>query len=251
MLKHFAKAAARTLGFDLERFQPATSRVAQQRAMLTHHGINLILDVGANVGQYGVELRREIGYGGRIVSFEPMKGAYEALRRTAGPDPLWEVAERAAIGASEGNVTLNVSSNLVSSSVLPMLSAHMEAAPGSRYQATEVVPVTTLDAVAPRYLRADSVAFLKIDTQGYESHVLDGASRTLEQALGLQMEISIVPLYAGQKLMPELMARVAGLGFELWSTHCAFADPVSGRTLQIDATFFRPDSYRSGRPAPK
>jgi FkbM family methyltransferase len=240
MLKHLAKSAARLLGFDLQRFHPATSRVAQHRAMLAHHHVNLIFDVGANVGQYGVELRREVGYKGRIVSFEPMKNAHAILSRAAAQDGGWEVAPRAAIGAAEGTVTLNISSNLVSSSVLPLLDSHTSAAPASRYVDTEVVPVTPLDSVAPAYIRDDSVAFLKIDTQGYESEVLDGAARTLERAVGLQLELSIVPLYAGQKLMPELLSRVGALGFELWGASCAFADATSGRTLQIDATFFRP-----------
>jgi FkbM family methyltransferase len=245
MLKYLVKAAARAVGFDLQRFHPATSQVAQRRAMLAHHGINLILDVGANVGQYGFELRREIGYTGRIVSFEPMRSSHEALCRAAARDPRWEVARRAAIGAVEGNVTLNISSNLVSSSVLPMLSTHAAVAPASRYVDTEVVPVTTLDAIAPEYLRPDSVTFLKIDTQGYESEVLDGAARTLEHVLGLQLELSIVPLYGGQKLMPELLSRVSALGFDLWGANCAFADSSSGRTLQIDATFFRvPATHR-------
>jgi FkbM family methyltransferase len=239
MLKQLAKAASRAAGFDLQRFHPATSRVAQQKAMLAHHGIDLILDVGANVGQYGLELRREIGYTGRIVSFEPMKSAHETLCRTAAKHVLWSVAPRAAIGAAEGTVTLNISRNVVSSSVLPMLSTHSDVAPASRYVGTEVVSVTTLDAIAPEYLRPDSAVLLKIDTQGYESEVLDGAARTLERVRGLQLELSLVPLYAGQKLMPELISRVSALGFELWGADCAFADPSSGRTLQIDATFFR------------
>ncbi len=249
MLKHLAKSAARTLGLDLQRFHPATSRVAQMRLILAHHRVNLIFDIGANVGQFAGELRREVGFTGRIVSFEPMKAAHAILCRSAARDPRWEVGRRAAIGAAEGSVTLNVSNNLVSSSVLPMLDSHADAAPASRYVGTEDVPVVPLDAVAPGYIRPDSRLFLKIDTQGYESEVLEGATRTLERAVGVQLEPSLMPLYAGQKLMPELLARLSALGFELWAASSAFADPTTGRTLQIDATFFRADS--APRPSPR
>jgi len=69
--------------------------------------------------------------------------------------------------------------------------------------------------------------------------VLDGAAEVLSRVVGLQLELSLVPLYGGQKLMPELAGRVTSLGFELWEISPAFIDPRSGRLLQVDATFFR------------
>jgi len=239
MLKSLVKSAARRLGFDLQRFTPATSRTAQLRAMLNTHRVNLVLDVGANVGQFGQELREQVGFAGRIVSFEPMKRAHEKLSALAARDRLWDIAPRAAIGSREGTVTLNISDNLVSSSVLPMLASHTDAAPASRYVDSEVVRVAPLDSFVPEYFRDDTVAFLKVDTQGYESEVLDGAPWTLQRVVGVQLELALVPLYADQALMPELVSRVESCGFTLWGLSSAFADASSGRTLQVDATFFR------------
>ena len=99
--------------------------------------------------------------------------------------------------------------------------------------------MAALDSLAPHYLRADSVTFLKIDTQGYEDEVLRGATETLARVVGVQLELSLVPLYDGQKLMPELMEQVMRRGFQLWGISPTFADPQTGRMLQIDATFFR------------
>jgi hypothetical protein len=120
-----------------------------------------------------------------------------------------------------------------------MLDSHLSAAPESRIVGTEVVPLTPLDALALGYFRPDSVGFLKIDTQGYECEVLDGAPQTLSRVIGVQLELSLIPLYAGQKLMPELVDRMQALGFEVWALTPAFIEPGTARMLQIDATFFR------------
>ncbi len=239
MLKALAKRVALALGYEVRRFAVSTSQAARLRAMLESHHVNLVLDVGANVGQFGRELRESIGYRGRIVSFEPMQSAYAVLGRAAAADPLWELAPRAALGAHSGTVSLNVAGNSASSSVLGMLEAHCAAAPESRVIGTETVPLEPLDALAPRYFREDSVGYLKVDTQGYESEVLRGAAATLARVAGVQLELSLIPLYQGQALMPELMAQVQALGFELWGLAPAFVEPGTGRMLQVDATFFR------------
>ena len=239
MLKSFVKSTARSMGFELRRDNPATSHAAQLRAMLLSQHINLIFDVGANAGQYGRELRSHVGYRGRIVSFEPLKHAHEALCKAARGDEGWEVAERVAIGSEDGTAIMNVAANSVSSSILPMLEAHSAAAPESCYESTETVALRRLDSIAPGYLRADSVPFLKIDTQGYEKQVLDGAPEVLSRVAGVQLELSMVPLYEGQALMPDLIEYVNDMGFELWGISPTFADPKTGRMLQVDATFFR------------
>ena len=239
MFNYLAKRLARAAGLEVRRFNPTGSAAAQLRSMLAAHKIDLVLDVGANVGQFARELRWHVGYAGRIVSFEPMRAAHEELCRAAAGDPLWEVAARAAVGGEPGTVTMNIAANSVSSSVLPMLSAHAGAAPDSCYSGTESVRLDTLDSLALSYFKEDSVAFVKIDTQGYESEVLRGATAILSRAVGVQLELSLIPLYEGQKLMPEMIERMRGMGFELWGMDSTFADPVTGRMLQMDAVFFR------------
>jgi FkbM family methyltransferase len=245
-LPDVAKRIARALGLELRRFHPSSSYAAQLRAMLLAHGVNLIFDVGANAGQYGRELRWHVGYSRRIVSFEPMKVAYEALIRTAARDDLWEVAERTAIGAERCSVPLNVAANSVSSSILPMLTSHTVVVPESRYTGTELVQVIPLDVVAPKYFRDGTVAFLKIDTQGYESQVLQGAIETLSRVVGVQLELSLVPLYGGQRLMLEMIDNMKTAGFELSGIAPTFTDPRTGCTLQVDAIFLRASRFGLG-----
>jgi FkbM family methyltransferase len=239
MFKYVAKRLARAAGIEVRRFRPASSPSAQLCAMLWAHKVNLVFDVGANTGQFGQELRWHVGYAGRIVSFEPMRAAHEQLIRTAAGDELWQVARRAAVGAESGTVSINVARNSVSSSILPMLSAHTNAAPESCYAGSELVPLEPLDSLAHEFIREESVVFLKIDTQGYESQVLQGAAKILERAVGVQLELSLIPLYVGQKLMPEMIEHMRAMGFDLWGITPTFAEPATGRMLQVDAVFFR------------
>lgn len=238
-MKYAARALLRSLGFDVRRYSIASSQDAQFAAMLSQSGADLVFDVGANCGQFGHELRSRFGYQGRIVSFEPMRAAHQQLLAAARGDKCWDVAPRMAIGAASGSVTLNVSGNSVSSSILPMLDTHSQAAPESRYVGQEIVPASSLDEVATRYVTESSRVFVKIDTQGYEDPVLQGAQRTLAHAVGVQLELSFVPLYEGQLLIKEMWQKLEELGFELWFMAPAFVDPATGRWLQVDATFFR------------
>jgi FkbM family methyltransferase len=235
-MKILAKRIIRNLGYELRRYTPTTSGSAQLMAILKHHNVNLVFDVGANIGNFGISLR-EGGYRGRIVSFEPMKAAYEAVRAAARNDPLWQVATRAAIGEEHGEAEIHIAANSESSSILEMLAAHSAAAPEANYIGTEKVPLRRLDSLAPEYIQTDSVLFLKIDTQGYEDKVLSGARETLSRAVVLQLELSLIYLYAGQKLMIEMLTILEKMDFELWGMAPVFADPRSGRMLQVDAIF--------------
>jgi hypothetical protein len=120
-----------------------------------------------------------------------------------------------------------------------MLDTHLSAAPESRYLHKESVPVRRLDDILPP---PDSTRriFLKLDVQGYEPQVLAGATRLLTHTLAVQLEMSLIPLYRGEVLMPEISARMKDTGFELWDLEPSFRDPTTGRLLQVDGIFTRP-----------
>ena len=238
MLKSLVKRAIRRLGFDLRRYHPASSEAAQIMAMLSVHGVNLVFDVGANIGQFGRSLR-DASYSGRIVSFEPLSAAWKQLVATGRNDSMWEIAPRAAIGSDNGEIEIHIASNSASSSILDMLDSHVNAAPESRYIGSEKVPLRRLDSIGLNYLHPDSVAFLKIDTQGYEDRVLRGATDLFKRLVGLQLEMSLVPLYEEQLLFDDLREQLQAKGYALWGISPAFVDPNNGRLLQVDATFFR------------
>jgi FkbM family methyltransferase len=221
------------LGVDIVR-DPFTHRLVR---MCRSARIDTVLDVGANAGQYARALRAA-GFGGRILSFEPLSTAYRELARATGRDPRWE-AVRTALGDRDGVVTVNIAGNSYSSSVLDMLPAHAAAAPQSHYVGTEEAPVTTVDRVCRQHGVAPAHSLLKLDVQGYEQVVLDGAADVLPRLAAVQVELSLTPLYETQPLMPEMVARLEGAGLQLWALEPGFSDPRSGRLLQCDGVFLR------------
>ena len=192
--KKVIRGTLRPLGLELVRWNSQSSQEVALATMLALHRIDIVLDVGANEGYFARSLRK-VGFRGRIVSFEPGSVAYELLQRSANEDPLWSVAPRAALGNQVGEVQLNVSSNDgLSSSLLPMLENLRRSAPSAAYAGSEVVPVTTLDEATCGFLSATERVFLKIDVQGYEMQVLEGAKKLLPRIVGAQLETSFVPL---------------------------------------------------------
>lgn len=223
-------------GVDVRR-HPA----ARRQRLLARHGVDVVLDVGAARGGYGRQLR-DHGYRGRIISFEPMRAAYERLVAEIGDDPAWS-ARHTALGAEAGTATIHVASNSDSSSFLPMLDDHLEASPETTYVGEEEVAVAQLDDLADDLLPAGCTPFLKIDTQGFERAVLEGAGHTLARCAGLQLELSFVPLYEGGMLVDEAVSWAYGQGFVLAGFEQGFAAPT-GETLQVDGVFVRSPGAR-------
>lgn len=241
--KGLAKTAVRTCGYDVRRFRPDESEAAQVVQALKIADINLVFDIGANTGQFARDIR-QAGYDERIVSFEPLSSARAKLLAAAEHDPAWSIHDQAALGDSAGEVSIHVAANSVSSSVLPMLGAHVSAAPESAYVGIERVPVQRLDDIASDYLSpASSNLFIKIDAQGFEWQILDGAPDALGHARGLLCELSLVPLYEGQRLWREIVDRLHDEGFALWAIQKGFTDSATGQSLQMDGIFLRNDAF--------
>ena len=244
-INSLAKDIFAYFGFQVERISISNNPSYQLFQALNKFDVNLVFDVGANSGQFAKKLRR-VGYSGKIVSFEPLSDAHAMLVDNSAYDKEWIVHEQSAVGDTNGYIQINVAGNSVSSSVLPMLESHSSAASGSSYVSSESVPVCTLDSVAREYIYDDSNYFIKIDTQGFEWEVLNGACDMLKYASGVQLELSLVPLYDGQRLWREIIQRMDEDGFTLWALQRGFTDRRDGRTLQIDAIFFRLSSESRG-----
>lgn len=237
-LKGVAKRLIHSTGFEVTRLTPMSDPALHFLKSLERFKIDLVFDVGANIGQFSSELR-SVGYKGRIVSFEPLTIAYTELAKASRNDPAWSVHQRCAIGDQDGEIEINISGNSVSSSVLPMTELCSTTAVDAAYVGSEKVMIRRLDSVATDYFAASNFPFLKIDTQGFEWQVLDGAKGILPEIRGVLCELSFDVLYKEQHLWFETLKRLEGEGFTLWSIQPVFVDPRNGRTLQVDATFFR------------
>jgi FkbM family methyltransferase len=226
------------IGLEIRPYHGCDSEFPQTMRLLECHKINLVVDVGAHVGSWGERLY-QMGYAGKMVSYEPLSWAHKILNELCAKYPGWAVAPRCALGSRKGTIDINISQNGESSSVLPMNDRHLEIAPDSKYVAKETVELITLDEGLKTYINNDTKLFVKIDAQGYEQDVLKGASSILRLAKGIQLELSTEQLYAGQELALSLMQTLSSLGFELHAVWPVVIDQTSGRTAQFDALFFR------------
>ncbi len=239
-IKESIKSVFRSLGIDIKLHDSKRTDVGMIVTILNNLDINMVFDVGANCGQYASGIIK-LGYNGRIVSFEPLSAAHAKLRSLAKSYVQWEVHDRCAIGNDNCQVEINISRNSESSSLLPMLSSHVEAAPSSKYVAREVTRLFKLDGLSKNYIDQNTKLYIKIDTQGFEWNVLDGASDCLHLAKAVQIELSFVSLYESQHLWREIVERMEVLGFDLWLLLPGFSNYEIGRTLQMDAVFVRHD----------
>ena len=191
----------RGLGYDVVRTPNAYD-------FLKSRDVDLVLDVGANRGQYARSLR-EMGYSGRIHSFEPIKAVYDELSSGASPDAKWDVSNF-AVGSAPGSADINVSRNTVYSSIHSSTPMIADFSYKSAVVRVETVQVITLD----QFVKTDAKAiFLKIDTQGYEREVLMGARDLVSRCVGLQLELPVEHLYNNVWSFNDALAFVSDLGF--------------------------------------
>ncbi len=126
---------------------------------------DLFVDVGANIGSY--TLLACGGAGANGIAFEPDPEAFGWLQRNVQLNGLTAQVEahRRALGAEAGQVTFSIGQDTIN---------HVIA--GTDTTGGQTVQVTTLDTV----LRAKCPVVMKIDVEGYETAVIDGATATLE-----------------------------------------------------------------------
>lgn len=223
------------LGWDIRRYP--TLLLRNRVKLLEYHKISTILDVGANVGQFGLEMR-SIGYKANIVSFEPLLSAFKILSSRTEKDSNW-TSENIALGDFNGEAQINVSGNSASSSILKINQLHLNASPNTFTIGTELIQVRKLDSIVSKYIPENRKFFLKIDTQGFEKKVIDGATDSIDRILGFQLELSLVEMYRGETLFLDMIEYLKKLGYNLYSLEPGFCDPDSGRLYQTDAFFFK------------
>jgi FkbM family methyltransferase len=181
----------------------ANLRRLQARGLL--RGIDGVVDAGANAGQFAYmmsRVRRDLP----IVSFEPHPGSYAKLEATFRRFSIRGRCLPLALGARDAEDVLHEYAESVNNSLLPRTDA-----PAGR---TLPIEVRRLDA-----LGAETVPFermlLKIDVQGAELDVLEGASGVLDRVRLALVEVSFVRAYSGGASAPDVIAQFAARGFRL------------------------------------
>jgi FkbM family methyltransferase len=205
--------------------------------------INCVLDVGANVGQYAQLLRRE-GYAGRIVSFEPVPALADELRRTAEGDPNWSVMQ-CALGEADEEAEINVRPGSMSS-LLPSSDFGKAWSGRLREAETQAISVRRLDGLFADAVEGidDPRVYLKLDTQGYDLQAFAGAGECLKQIVGLQSEVSCVPIYDHMPRLTEQIAAYEAEGFEITGMFPVTRHRATLRVIEFDVTMVRGEAVR-------
>jgi FkbM family methyltransferase len=227
----------RKVGYEIAKYTPSTNGYCRRKQLIQHYQIDLILDVGANVGQFGQGMRR-LDYMGHIVSFEPLSSAFLELTKRAQKESLWD-AINIALGDFDGSAEINISMDSQSSSLLGILPSHTNRYSSASYSGKESITVKKLDSIFDQYAQAFQSIYLKIDAQGFERKIIEGGVNSLSRINGIQMEVSIIPLYQDECLLPEMLKLMNEAGYTLMSLEPGYSDPKSGQLLQVDCIFFR------------
>jgi FkbM family methyltransferase len=226
----------RRRGYDLHRYALELDPAERRRRMMSAARIDLVLDVGANEGQYAMELRK-LGFAGHIVSFEPIQEVGARLRAHLGADPRWEYRGM-ALGSIDGTATIQVGAESATSSLLKPSEYLVQRAAHARSVRSEEVRVARLDTVFDETWGLRRI-WLKLDTQGFEMEVLRGATQSLTRIQILQLELSLRPLYEGEPGFLEVSHWLAERGLELVGLEPGFVEASTGRLLQSDVFFAR------------
>jgi FkbM family methyltransferase len=208
----------RKTGFDLVHYNPFES--------LWHWlDVDLVIDVGANVGQFRDRIRWS-GWKGPIISFEPNPEMFAIIE--ARNDSSWK-KQPIALSDKTGDVNFFISQNDNASSLNTAVQSHAR-------QKTITVHTQRLDQLVD-LLGERKRIFLKIDAEGHDLNVLRGAQGVFDRIAAVQIEAVTERRYEGETLLKELINEIQDMGFILWRIEKMEADTAKGRDVGFDVIF--------------
>lgn len=225
-------------GYDMIRLSKQPTIESHLQILFDHYNINLVLDVGANSGQYAKMLRNKVKYKGRIISFEPVSSVFKQLSENSASDEKWDVFQ-VALGQAEKTLDINIAA----SSDYSSFRTPNENATGYRSNETvitskESVKVVRLDKFLSAHLerinKSDTNIYLKMDTQGYDLDVMHGAEKLHKHIIALQSELSMIPLYENMPTYIESLSTFDSYGFTPSGLYPISRDPDSLRLIEMD-----------------
>jgi FkbM family methyltransferase len=186
------------------------------RRFLKRLAIDCVWDVGANVGQYGAELRL-LDYRGLIISFEPDPANFEKLKARSKKDSKW-LAMNVALGRSPGKLDLNIMKKSEYNSFLQP--SDLENAIDAHGNSVVNTVPTVMETVGRLYSEFEQKygyqrVHLKMDTQGFDLEVFAGAENVHDRLTSIQSEVALKRIYQGAPKWTDALAVYERAGFEI------------------------------------
>lgn len=206
--------------------------------LIKEKNINLIFDIGANQGSF-IDYIIKSGYKNKIIAFEPLSQAYKSLLEKYQAYPNIFLENYAVGNENRKNIEINISKNLVSSSILDICQSHINSDPESIFTGSQETELITLDDYARKnnVILEKNNTLIKIDTQGFEYEVLLGSLDILKYISLINIELSLIRLYENQKLMHEIMNILYENDFVMYHFSPVFRNLLNGQLLQVDGLF--------------
>lgn len=233
---NIARYIARKFGYELEKPKIVELTLRSNLKNLFYkYNIDLVIDVGANKGQFSQMLRAN-GFNGLIYSIEPGRAAFNKLQKANYSDEKWS-AFNLALGAESRTVSISISER----DRLASLHDFSEFGKERSGTATEIlrredVEMTTLDDLIRRESIPTKIhnCFLKIDTQGHDLEVLRGAKSCLNDFKGLLSEVSLKSIYEHVPPYEEVLEYCQQAGFGISGLYAVDRDGATLELIEVD-----------------
>jgi len=238
MLKNQIKKVLNFFGYQLRKNHVEDPEAVELREFIhrvnwfKNYGINTILDIGANEGQFAKKIVT-LFPNARLFCFEPLEAPFYKLEETF-KDNKNVVLNHFALGEVDGELTINLNEYSPSSSFLKMDESHKDSFSYAVATTTSKVQVKQLDGLE---LNLVEPILIKIDVQGFEDKVIAGGMATIKKAKVIIIEVSFKELYEKQPLFTDIYRTLTQSNFRYYGNLEQLLSPHNGEILQADAIF--------------
>jgi FkbM family methyltransferase len=241
------KKLANLFGYELLRIKKSHSINSHLKNLFDLYQIDLIIDVGANKGQFG-QLIRKLGYKGDILSFEPVLSSFELLKDRAKNDPRWKVFQL-GLGDKKDQREINTFKSSDFSSLLAPNAKGKELFDKIREGSKELIEINTLDNILlDLKISKTRKTFLKMDTQGYDMHVFSGAKNSIDSIAALLSEISITQIYDGMTNYHNALMEFERNGYVVSALFPVSHDENDLSVIELDCVMIKKNILNSCNP---
>lgn len=240
-MKKIIHKILKLLGYTIAKISKENKYHAEQKwKFLKDIGIKTIIDIGANEGQFIAEILT-IFPDSEIYSFEPLEDCYKKLNSTFKNSKKVHTYNL-ALGEQDGEIVFSRSSASPSSSILRMNNLHKKLFPHTAGSSQQFVKIMRLDDVLKESV-LQNIILMKIDVQGTEDKVIQGALNIIEKTSIIITEVSYAALYEKQPLFKDIFTLLIKQKFIYIGVLEQFKNPLTDAPLFADAIFVKEDVY--------